>query len=92
MIYRFVTLSLLSNRLADGRLHGQAGADQLAPISGLFCGSVSGSDRAMSVAPSPADFDQAAGALLEYDELETAWPKCRHVLVQMPSRRHAFSA
>ncbi len=39
-LYRVVTLGLLSNRLADGHLHGQGGADQLAPISGLFRGSV----------------------------------------------------
>ncbi len=50
----------------------------------------------MSIAPSPADLDGDAAAdeglvdmereltrlLIEYDELETAWPKGGHVLVR----------
>ena len=47
----------------------------------------------MNNPPSPADPEPGAGGLvemereltrllIEYDELETAWPKCRHVLVR----------
>ena len=47
----------------------------------------------MSVAPSPADSDLGADGLVEmerelirlllvYDELRTAWPKCRDILVR----------
>ena len=58
----------------------------------------------MRVLPSPADFEQGADGLvemereltrllIEYDELETAWPKCRHVLIRAkagrPGRRRA---
>ncbi len=56
------------------------------PVQGLLSG-------AMSVLPSPADFEQGADGLvemepeltrllIEYDVLETEWPKCRHVLVR----------
>ncbi len=54
----------------------------------------------MSVAPIPADLDPGAGGLvemeieltrllLEYDELETAWPKCRHVLIRAKAGRQS---
>ena len=54
----------------------------------------------MSTAPSPADHEPGAGGLaemereltrllIEYDELETAWPKCRHVLVRAKAGRQA---
>ena len=59
--------------------------------------------RAMSVVPSPADYEPGAGGLvemehelprllLEYDELETAWPKCGHVLVRAKAGRLAADA
>ena len=54
----------------------------------------------MSVAPPPADSDAGAGGLvdmgreltrllIENDELETAWPKCRHVLIRAIAGRQA---
>ncbi len=57
----------------------------------------------MSVAPSPADLDPGADGLvgmerkltrllIEYDELETAWPKCRHVLVRARAGRQVADA
>ena len=57
----------------------------------------------MSALPSPADHEPGAGGLvemerelnkllLEYDELETAWPKCRHVLVRARAGRQATDA
>ena len=57
----------------------------------------------MSVAPSPADHEPGAGGLVEieheltrlliqYDELETAWPKCRQVLVRAKIGRLAADA
>ncbi len=103
-LYRVVTLGLLSNRLADGHLHGQGGADQLAPISRLFCGSASGTVRAMSALPSPADPDPEIGGglvemerelirlLFEYDELRTAWPKGGHVLARAKIARQVADA
>ena len=30
--------------------------------------------------------------MIEYDELETAWPKCRHVLVRAKTGRQAADA
>ncbi len=53
--------------------------------------------------PSPADDEPDAGGLveieheltrllIEYDELETAWPKCRHVLVRARAGRQATDA
>jgi len=105
-LYRVVTLGLLSNRLADGHLHGQGGADQLAPISRLLCGSASGTVRAMSALPSPADLDlEVVGAddlvemerelirlLVQYDELMVAWPKGGHVLVRAKIGRQVADA
>ena len=55
---------------------------------------------AMSTLPSAADHEPGAGGpvemeraltrlLIEYDELETAWPKCRHVLVRARAGRQA---
>ncbi len=57
----------------------------------------------MSTILSPADDDPGAGGLvemeieltrllLEYDELETAWPKCRHVLVRAKIGRQVADA
>ena len=57
----------------------------------------------MSALPSPAEFDPGAGGLvemereltrllLEYDELETAWPKCRHILVRAEIGRQVADA
>ncbi len=57
----------------------------------------------MSAAPSPADFDQGADGLvemerelirllIEYDELKTAWPKGRHVLVRAKIGRQVADA
>ena len=57
----------------------------------------------MSIAPSPADHEPGAGGLLdmereltrlpiEYDELETAWPKCRHVSIPAKAGRLAADA
>ncbi len=84
-------------------LDGDGAADQLAPISRLFCGFVSATVRAMSIAPSPADLDPGADGLvemereltkllIEYDELRTAWPKCRHVLVRAKFGRQVADA
>ena len=57
----------------------------------------------MSTAPSPAVHVPGAGGLIEmereltrllieYDELETAWPKCGHVLVRAKIGRQAADA
>ncbi len=57
----------------------------------------------MSTAPSPADHELGAGGLvemereltkllLEYDELRTAWPKSRHVLVRAKIGRQVADA
>ncbi len=57
----------------------------------------------MSVAPSPADYEPGASGLVDmeielstlvvqYDELETAWPKCRHVLIRAKAGRLAADA
>ena len=57
----------------------------------------------MSALPSPADHEPGADGLvemereltrllIEYDELETAWPKCRHVLVRARAGRQAADA
>ncbi len=66
------------------------------PAQGLLSG-------AMRVLPSPADFEQGADGLvemepeltrllIEYDELETAWPKCRHVLIRAKAGRQVADA
>ena len=60
----------------------------------------------MSVAPIPADLDRDGVAaddlvemereltrlLIEYDELETAWPKCRDILVRAKIGRRVADA
>ncbi len=57
----------------------------------------------MSVAPSPADLEQGADGLvemereltkllLEYDELQAAWPKGGHVLVRAEIGRQVADA
>ena len=57
----------------------------------------------MSATPSSADHEPGAGGLveleseltrlpIEYDELETAWPKCYHVLVRARAGRQATDA
>ena len=60
----------------------------------------------MSAAPSPADFDldvddviglvdmerKLIRLLIEYDELEAAWPKCRHILVRARIGRQVADA
>ncbi len=57
----------------------------------------------MSVAPSPADLEQGADGLvemereltrllIEYDELEAAWPKGGHVLVRAKIGRQVADA
>ena len=57
----------------------------------------------MSVAPSPVDLDPGADGLvemeheltrllIEYDELRTAWPKGRHVLVRAKIGRQVADA
>ena len=54
----------------------------------------------MITVPSPAAFEPGAGGvvemeheltrlLIEYDELDTAWPKCRHVLIRARIGRQA---
>ena len=59
--------------------------------------------RPRSTAPSPADLDpgddglvemerELTRLLLEYDELKTAWPKCRHVLVRAKIGRQVADA
>ena len=70
---------------------------------GWFAALFEGADRAMSTAPSPADFEPGAGGLVEmereltrllvqYDELETAWPKCHHVLIRAKAGRPVADA
>ena len=57
----------------------------------------------MRTALSPTDHEPGAGGLveieheltrllIEYDELETAWPKCRHVLIRARAGRLAAGA